>query len=330
MKQKIDISHRTIIFTFVFTLSLWLLYQVKLVLLLLFLAFMLASILKPLVVKLEKLHIPRQLGIILIYLLLIIVLGISLTLIIPDLVDQTSSLAVQISNIVNSLPSLEQLNLDFGDLSFLGSEVIKLPQQVFRLITNTAGKIVYLSTVLIMAYFMLLERKHLDEHLEKLFAKSDRKAMIERIIKDIECILGSWARGQLVLMLIVGLMSYLGLLMVGFPSILPLAILAGLLEFVPNIGPVLATVPAAVIGFSISPLMGVTAIILFWLIQQIENNFLVPKIMQSVVGINPLAAMSLLLGGYKLAGVAGTVLAVPIFLCLQIIVKEIYLSKNGK
>lgn len=330
MKQKIEISHRTIIFTFIFMLFLWLLYLVRVVLLLLFLAFMLASIIRPIVIKLEKLYIPRRIGTILVYLFLIAVLGGSLALLIPNLVAQTTSLVTQVPDIINSLPSLEQLNVNFGDLSFLGSEVIKLPQHVFRLVGSTTSKIVYLSTVLVMAYFMLLERKYLDEHLNKLFSDVQQKNLAERIIKQIEHILGSWARGQLILMIIVGLMSYLGLLLVGFPSVLPLALLAGLLEIIPNIGPVLATVPAAVIGFSMSPLMGITAIVLFWVIQQLENNLLVPKIMRVAVGINPLIAMSLLIGGYKVAGVAGTVLSIPVFLCLQIVVTEIYLLKNKK
>lgn len=323
-KQKIEVSHRTIIFTFLFAGLLWLVYKVRGVIILLFWALILMSILKPLVALLEKKLKPKW-AILIAYLLTLGAVGGILALIITPLAIQTSSLVSQIPNLAGQIPVVKNY---FGiqDFSFLGGELVKLPQRIFQTIVSAASNLVNLLTVLILTYFMLREREQLPEYLTALFG--DQKQQAIKVVKKVEKVIGNWARGQLILMVIIAIVSYIGLMLLGFPSAIPLALLAGFLEFIPNLGPTLATVPAALIGFSISPLMGVTAIVLYWLIQQLENNFLVPKVMADAVDISPLVAIVLLLSGYKIAGIVGTILAIPVFLVTRVVVTEFYRLKN--
>ena len=102
---------------------------------------------------------------------------------------------------------------------------------------------------------------------------------------------------------------------------------AGLLEAVPSIGPTVATILAALVGFTISPLIGILTIIVGVIIQQLENNILVPKIMKQTVGFNPLVTILLIAAGAKISGVIGAILALPVFLTLETITKVLIEKK---
>jgi predicted PurR-regulated permease PerM len=123
-------------------------------------------------------------------------------------------------------------------------------------------------------------------------------------------------------MSIIGIMSFIGLTILHIPYALPLAILAGLLEAVPSIGPTISAVPAIILGLSISPLTGLGALAMSIIIQQSENNLIVPRVMQHVVGVRPIVTIVVLMTGFTLGGVMGAVLAMPIFLALTSIYRE--------
>jgi predicted PurR-regulated permease PerM len=128
-------------------------------------------------------------------------------------------------------------------------------------------------------------------------------------------------------MTLVGVMTFIGLKILQIPYALPLALLAGFLEIVPSIGPILSAIPLVIIGFGISPVTGIAALALAFLVQQVENYVFVPKVMEKSVGLNPIAVLLSLAVGFKLAGVAGVVISVPIFLTIQILIKA-YLSSK--
>ena len=128
-------------------------------------------------------------------------------------------------------------------------------------------------------------------------------------------------------MILVGTANYIGLSLLGIPFALPLAILAGLLEIIPNIGPITASIPGIIIGLSISPVTGLAVGALALLIQQLENYVLVPKIMEKSVGVSPLIILLALAIGFRIAGVIGAILAVPATITIQILASEYLLSK---
>jgi len=147
------------------------------------------------------------------------------------------------------------------------------------------------------------------------------------LINILEGRLGGWARGQLGLMLVIAFANYIGLSLLGIPYALPLSILAGLLEIIPYIGPIIAAIPAVVIGFGTSPILGMAVAAMAFLIQQLENYVFVPKIMQKSAGVNPIITLLALAIGFRLAGVIGLLISVPFYIIFQVLANEYILKK---
>ena len=144
----------------------------------------------------------------------------------------------------------------------------------------------------------------------------------EGLIREVEYRLGGWLRGQITLMFLVGLLTYLGLLALGVEYALPLALIAGLLEVIPVIGPIIAAIPALVVGFGMAPWMGIWVLVLYLVVQQFENSLLVPNVMGRAVGFSPLATLVFLFIGGQLFGLGGVILAIPVALFLSIFAKD--------
>ena len=128
----------------------------------------------------------------------------------------------------------------------------------------------------------------------------------------------------------IGILSYIGYLIIGLPYALPMAVLAGLLEVVPNIGPTVATAAAFLVGLTVSPLTAFIALGIGILIQQLENNLIVPRIMRSAVGLNPLITILLITSGAQLSNIIGAVIAVPTFLIIETIITMVLNERQTK
>jgi len=320
---KIEISHRTVIFTALFLLFLWLLYQIRHILVILFVGIILMSALNPVVEKLEKLKIPRFLAVLFIYLVIFGFLGLILAGIIPPLVTQTKIL---ISRVPSYYRSLENLGVDGEILNsqaeYLLSRLSSISFDLIKLTVGFLGNFLVVFTLVFVSFYLLLERKNFDGYLKKLFGSTNTK--IERVINKVEKRLGEWVRAQTTLMLIVGIMCYFGLVFLGIEFALPLALLAGILEIVPNIGPTLSAIPAILAGLAISPLMALAVLALYFLVQQLENHIIVPQIMKKEAGVNPLITILALGVGFKIGGTFGAILAIPLIILIETVLKEVF------
>ncbi|HLD92457.1 MAG TPA: AI-2E family transporter, partial [Patescibacteria group bacterium] len=267
MVRKVEISYKTIIFTAIFMASLWFLYFIRDIVLQLFAALLLMTILNPIVKKLSKIKIPKTLSVLVSYILIFGVFGFAIGILLPPLVEQTTNLA-------NNLPKYFQ---DSGITKYANGDVLKeivsqlgsVPSQVIKAGFSFFTNILNILTVLIFAFYLLLVRDKFEKNLEFMFGKTKGEDM-SKLINQLEVRLGGWARGQLLLMLLVGISSYIGFIILGIPYALPLALLAGIFEIVPYLGPVVASIPAIILGFSISPFVGGATIGLAVLIQQLE------------------------------------------------------------
>lgn len=301
------------------------LYLIRDLLMELFVAIVIMTVLNPFVSKLARWRIPRGLAVLAVYIVVIGVFAGAIAGIIPPLVEQTTSF-------VNDFPILiTRLGWD----KYLGPQVIgqllgelsSVPGEAVKLGVSVVSNFLTVVTVLIFAFYLLLMREKLDTQLSFLFGEEKSKE-IAKILDIIENKLGGWLRGELLLMLLVGFLTYIGLALIGIPFALPLAIMAGLLEIVPILGPIIAAVPCVIIGLSISPLMGVAAAALSFTVQQLENYIFVPKIMEKSTGISPIITLFALAIGYRLAGVAGAVISMPVVLAISIIARETYFKKQ--
>jgi predicted PurR-regulated permease PerM len=324
MVKKIEISHRTIIFTVLFSISLYLLYEIRQILTIFFIAVVLMSAINPAVNRLEKVKIPRVLGIMIIYLLILSMVGLVVAGVIPPLVEQTGVL-------ISRLPDYSRaLGLPTLDHGFLTSQIDRLGSLSANIVKLTVGffnNLISFFILLVVTFYLLIERKNLDRYLHFLFG-TDGEEKAQKFVDALEKKLGGWVRAQLALMVIIGLMSYIGLRILGIDFALPLALLAGLLEVVPSIGPTLSAIPAVLAGLAISPLTALAVAALYFLIQQVENSLIVPQVMSRGVGVNPLVALLSLIIGFRLAGVVGAILAIPVVLLIQVVISEVFTSKR--
>lgn len=123
-------------------------------------------------------------------------------------------------------------------------------------------------------------------------------------------------------------MSYVGLAILDINYALVLALLVGFFSFIPFMGAILGALPAIFIAYTQSPLLAVLAIILFYIVHFIEGNFLQPKIMQKAVGLNPIVSILAILAGFKLAGLIGAVLSIPVATSLNVFIKDVFDNKR--
>lgn len=271
-------------------------------------------------------HIPRALSVILVYVIIILLLGIVIGGLIPPLVDQSSRFVNQVPNLLETLPipveMIEQVTQD------LMTQIGQLPTRILSIGVSAVSNIASVFAVLIIALYLIVYRNKIDDYLA-VFLNKSQTLKFEKILDDLERKLGGWARAQMILMVLVGVVTYIGLIILGVPYALPLAVLAGLLEFVPNLGPILAAIPAIIVGLSIAPITGIAVASLYFLIQQLEAYLLVPQVMQRSVGVNPVVSLVALIIGFKLAGVVGALLAVPVLLTLTVLFSH-FLSSSEK
>lgn len=321
MPRKIEISHRTIIFTVFLLIFLWFLYYIKDIIIELFIALLLTAILEPLVNFFAKIKISRGFAVLISYILFFGIFGGSFSLLVPVLVEQTTSFVSFLPGFLSTIPNIGSLSSEI--LTRLGN----LPAEIIKFTFSIFGNIFSVLTVLVFAFYMLLSRGKLDDSLGSFFG-DERKKQITHFISSLEVRLGGWARGQLILMLSIGLTTFVGLTILGIPYALPLAILAGILEIIPYLGPIVASVPSILIGFGISPVAGTGVLIMTILIQQLENYILVPKIMEKSVGVSPIITLLALAIGARLSGITGMIISIPLVITLQVVFNSFEINKK--
>lgn len=316
MPRKIDISHRTVIFIAVFILCLWLIFLIRDLLIILFVAIILMSALAPLVDQLVKFKLPKSLSIAVTYIIIISAVGGLLAGILQPLIEESSRLIVTLPDLTAQL-----FNITHIDKSVFQSELTNLSKNIFSITLAVFDNVLTIIFLLVITFYLLLERENLEDRIAKLFVNREERS--RQLIIKIEQKLGAWLRGQLILSIIIGLLSFIGLTILNIPYALPLAILAGIMEVVPVIGPIISAIPPLLIALTISPVLALGVIAMFFVIQQVENNLIVPQVMKRAVGLNPLVVILAIAIGSRLLGFAGALLAVPIAVVLQIIVAEV-------
>lgn len=331
MSRKIELSHRTIVFSVLFLGLIWVLVQISSIIVGLFVAVLLMTALNPIVERLTKLRVPRVLAILLSYIMLIALVALTLTGIVPPLVEQTTSLVDRLPSLFDDFGAwLESLGISGVSGEMISAQVSQLgtiPVNLVRLSVSLFSNILAVFTVLIIAFYLLLERQRLDKYLVILFGQGGEERA-KKFIDQLETRLGGWVRGEVTLMFIIGIITYIGLLLLGVPFALPLAILAGIFEIIPGIGPILSAIPAVLVALTVSPVIGLATVALYFLVQQLENGLIAPKVLQRATGVNPLVTMVALAVGLKLGGALGAILAVPLVIVFHVASNHFFSAKD--
>jgi len=318
---KYEISQRNILNIVLYVLGIMLLWKLKAVLLLFFFCLLLMEILNPVVTWLENHKIKRALAIILVYIIFIAFLSFSFASLIPIFIDQTNGFIQAFPSILKNLNDLKifgsvPLNLNNGSLTFFNN----LPGNVTRTAVSIFSNIFSFILILVVTYYLLLERINVETYFGRFFGQVGIKKSHE-FMQILEKRLGHWVNAQLLLMLIVGILSYIGYTLIGLSYALPLAIIAGILEVLPNIGPTFVAIIAGIVGLTLSPVTALLALVVGLIVNQLENIYIVPKVMKNNVGLQPVLTIFILAIGAKLGGFGGAVLAIPTYLTLESIYK---------
>ncbi|HEU5314801.1 MAG TPA: AI-2E family transporter [Chloroflexota bacterium] len=176
--------------------------------------------------------------------------------------------------------------------------------------------------ILFLALYLTTDSERIRRYFIS-FISADRRRQAETVTEHIGERLGGWVRGQIALSAIIGGITLVGLLVIGVPYAVLLALVAAIGEAVPMIGPIISAVPAVIVAFFDSPLKGLLTIGLYIIVQQVENVFVVPKVMERAVSLHPLAVMMALLIGGELYGVTGAILSVPVAAAISVVVNEV-------
>lgn len=319
--QRVEISYKTIIFTILFLISLALLWEIRSILLLFFVCLIFAEILNPIATRLEKFKIPRAVAIFLIYLTIIAVFSGAIVGLVPGLVEQTAGLISTLPDLLNHV-SVFGFKFSSIDWSSQIQLLQNLPSEVAQFTISFFSNIFSGFIVLVITFYLIMQRRQIHLLGMHFFGEYGQKKTIQ-ILDHLEVRLGKWIGAELILMLIVGILSYLGYMLIGLKFAIPLGLIAGLMEIIPTIGPIVTAVLAGLVGLTISPFTALLAVVWGFIVQQLENNFIVPKIMKEAIGLNPLITIFTIATGAHLGGVGGALLAVPFYLIIETCVKII-------
>lgn len=287
------------------------LFEIRAILIALFISYIIMASLHPFVRTLRNFKIPKIVAIVLVY--TVVIAGIILLVIpiLPFFISQVQALLKAIPTYVDSASQTLGIQVTKTQVSSLIAPLASaIGQNAFSITGKVFGGLFSILTIFILSFYMLIDRHRLGQTVEDLFPSNYRdKATLT--IHLVEQKLGAWLRGQVVLSLVVGTITWISLTLLGIPFALPLAIMAGFLEIIPTLGPIIAAIPAVIVGLAISPVMALTVILVYTGIQIAENNILVPKIMEKAVGLNPVIIIVAILIGGNLFGVVGALLSIP-------------------
>lgn len=318
MTQRIEISSKTIIFTVLFLLGLKVFWMIRELIFTLTLAFIFMSALKPTVNKMVRHGIPRVFAAFMVLMSAIVCLVFVLAFILPPIISESISFLTNLPLIlVDAFPVLSRTLTPESALRFFPD----ITQNVFKIASGVFSNIFFVVSVVFFTFYFLLEETFLQKFLQKFMTHDEARTIVD-IMQKIEIRLGAWMRGQFILMLIIGVMSYIGLTILGIRYALSLAFIAGLLEVIPIIGPVVSSIPAFLVASATSLFTGGITLVLYIIIQQLENNLIVPFVMNRAAGINPIMTLIALSIGGKLGGFLGAILAVPIAVAIETIASE--------
>ncbi|MBI2186994.1 MAG: AI-2E family transporter [Acidobacteria bacterium] len=313
----------------------WGLYLARNALLLVYVSALVAIGLAPLAAAIERRRLygrrqmPRWAAILIIYLcFLAVLIGVGV-LIIPPLVTQARDLWAALPDM---LQRAQQWLIDRGVLSRQLSVREAIAQApvggtdavgaVVAALWGFVGGIFGLIAILILAFYLLLDADNLVRTFVRLFPRAGRPR-VEDACRRVSHKVSAWLGGQLLLAGIIGASAAFGLFLMGVPYFYVLALIAGIGEMIPMVGPIMAAVPAVAVAFTVSPALALGVAAFFVAQQQVENHVLVPKVMERQVGVSAVAVIVALLIGGTLLGVVGAILAVPTAAILKVLFEEL-------
>lgn len=324
--QQVEITLGSILKVVGVIFGIFLLRQIFDIITLLLIVGIFVTALDPLVKWLMKEGIPRTPAVTIIFLTIFALTTALFSLVLTPLVGEVVSFINRLPDLIASFSQNQHQEGLQGLVQNFSNQISGVANTVtsglFSAATSFFGGAVSAVLVAVLTFYILVDapknQKALDYVIPEKYA-----SRIKLVAVKIGDKIGSWVLGQFALSASVALITYVGLLILGVPYSLTLAVLAGVLEVVPYIGPILAGVLAIIVAYGASGWQLALAVAVFYVIlQQLENVFLVPKIMQKALGLSPILIIIAVSVGSTVGGIMGAILAVPILTAIAVIVKE--------
>lgn len=331
------------LFVVAVSLAFWLVYRFRLVLFILFIAIVLGTAIRPAVQWLNRRGLPRPAGVMVMYALILLILVGFILLVIPLITREAAQIGTEMPEYYQDLRSAmigsssrliriigfqlpPQLFYFLQQEQQTGGETLDRVTQSF-LIAGLIGRSLFVVlAVFLLGFYWTLDSERVLRTILFLFPRRQREETRE-LIAEVESLLGSFIRGQSILVLAITIASLAAYLIIGLPYALVLAAFAGIMEVVPIIGPTLGAIPAVFVALSLDPPKVIWVVLATVLIQGLENYFLVPRVMGKSVGVSPFVILLSLAAFTSLIGLPGALLAIPMAAILQIIMERLVFSE---
>lgn len=321
---------------------LWTAYLIRGPILVIYVSVLFATGLAPLVKIIERKRLlpigprrlPRPAAILIIYATVLGSVAAFVAAVLPQIVTQSQQLWKELPERLDELQGrLVSWGLMSPDASFKdflsqapagGGDVVGM---VLATLSGVVGGVFGLVSVLLLTFYFLVEAKDIFSLFVRLFPRGQRQRVynVSALAADK---ISAWLGGQLLLGLIIGVLTAIGYAFMGVPYFFVLAVVAGIGEMIPMVGPLLSAIPAVLVALTVSPglALGVAGFCLG--LQLLENNVLVPKVMGETVGLSAVVVIASLAIGSELLGFVGALLAVPTAAIIQVLFEELYLAEK--
>lgn len=337
--MKLDISAASLFKALLIVAAVYFLYRVVDVLALVFVAIIFATALEPAVNWMNRIRIPRSLAVLILYLVIFLVLSLIMVLMVPPLIAQVTELARSFPYYYDKLLSAFSYVSGTGQdqvastlqqsLQNLGSHLTEATSSIISTLVGIFGGILQFLVLLTIAFYLVVDEDGIMRFVRSI-TPSTYQPYIIQMMRRLKAKLGSWLRGQLLLMLIIAILTYIGLRLLGAQYALLLALWAGTTEIIPYVGPILGAIPAIFLALSVSPLQALLIMGLYIVIQQLENSIIVPMVMRRTVGLNPIVTIVAIVIGAKLGGVVGAIISIPVAVSVGVFLSDFFEKRLSK
>lgn len=341
----VNISFPTIIKTVVFLLFIYTLFLLKELVIIILASIVIASAVDPFTRALQRIRIPRPFAVGIVFSALIATIVSVVYLFVPVLIEQFSGFILTIPDFLQRLDFLAQGNTYFSELNILGDiqtqlmsvDIIStIKAALFGIgggVVHTAGalfnSVTQLVLITVISFYFAVQEKGIEDFLRVIIPLKNEAYAID-LWKRSQAKIGKWMQGQIILGLLMGVFTFIGLWAIGLREYaLFLSILIAIAELIPLFGPILAMIPAIFLGFTVGgPEIGLQITGFYIILQQLENHVLVPLVNKKLVGVPPLMVILSLLIGASLLGFWGLILAVPLAAAILEFTRDVLKRKD--
>ncbi|MBL7045935.1 MAG: AI-2E family transporter [Parcubacteria group bacterium] len=339
---NININLGTIISVILLVLLVSLIFYLQDLVLVVLTAVVIASAIEPATKWFVRHRFPRVAAVLVVYLMFFSVLLSFFYFLLPPILREALNFLAAVPQYINAFDSLNP----FGQSVFLSTQTVvegfsindgvnelrslfsNVSASFLSTVNLVFGGVVSFLLIIIFSFYFAMQETGIDDFLRVITPVKHQNHVVD-LWKRSQFKIGRWMQGQLILAAIIGVLVYLGLTILGVKHALLLALIAALFELIPVFGPILASIPAIIVGFvDGGATIGLLVVGLYLIIQQFENHLIYPLVVTKVVGVPPLLVIIALLIGAQVAGFLGIILSVPVAAAIQEFVKDLQANRK--